>query len=372
MVPVRLSGTNRKRYAQAKFYMRQAAACTLLVGFAFAKDINNEGKNSMRHARLSVPALAALIFTLTSAVTVRAQDYPIRTVTIIVPFPVGGSINSLARVVAPKLGQRLGKPFVIENRPGDGTVSAATALVNSTPDGHTLMQATSTTLAINVPIYKNLPYDPAKDIVSVALICSMPFALVVNSSLPVHSVADLIKLAKERPLSYGSAGPGTFHHLNAELFSTAVGIKMTHLPYKGSAPALNALVPGRVQVMFTDLAPSLRLIRGGKLRALGITTAERAALAPEIPPLAEVGVPGYDAASWAMLIAPAKTPKPILTRLNAEVNAIVNTAEVKQQLVNLGLNPIGRGSLDELQAFVKTEVARWSKVVEEAGIGRAD
>jgi tripartite-type tricarboxylate transporter receptor subunit TctC len=147
---------------------------------------------------------------------------------------------------------------------------------------------------------------------------------------------------------------------------------MTHLPYKGSAPALDALVAGPIQMMFTDLAPSLPLIRLGKLRALAITTAERAAAAPEIPPLAEVGVPGYDAASWEMLIAPAKTPKPILTRLNAEVNAIVNTAEVKQQLVNLGLNPIGRGSLDELQAFVKAEAARWGKVVQEAGLAGSE
>ena len=344
------------------------------VGFALImqKDINNEGKSAMKRVRRSVAVFAALMFTLTSAPIVKAQDYPNGAVTIIVPFAVGGSINSLTHVLAPKLGQRLGKPFVIENRPGDGTVSAATALAKATPDGHTLMQATSATLAMNVAMYKNLPYDPAKQFISIALIGSIPFALVVNSSLPVHSVADLINLAKERPLSYGSAGPGTFHHLNAELFSTAVGIKMTHLPYKGSAPALNALVAGHTQVMFTDLAPSLRLIRGGKLRALGITTAERAARAPEIPPLAEVGVHGYDAASWAMLIAPAKTPKPILTRLNAEVNAIVNTAEVKQQLVNLGLNPIGRGSLDELDAFVKAEVARWSKVVEEAGIGGSE
>ena len=326
----------------------------------------------MKRARLSVLALSTLIFTLTPALIVRAQDYPTRTVTIIVPFAVGGTTNSLAHVLAPKLGQRLGKPFAVENRPGEGTVSAATALAKATPDGHTLMQATSATLAMNVTIYKNLPYDPAKEFVSVALICSVPFALVVNSSLPVHNVADLIKIAKERPLSYGSAGPGTFHHLGAELFNTAVGIKMTHLPYKGSAPALNPLVAGHIQVMFTDLAPSLRLIRGGKLRALGITTAERAAPAPEIPPLAEVGVPGYDAASWAMLIVPAKTPKPILTRLNAEVNAIVNTPEVKQQLVKLGLNPIGKGSLDELQAFVKDEVDRWGKVVEEVGIAGSE
>src|SRR5436190_16698011 len=207
----------------------------------------------MKRARL--PMLAALIFTLTSAPIVRAQDYPVRTVTIIVPFAVGGTINSVARVVAPKLGQRLGKPFVIENRPGDGTVSAATVLAKATPDGHTLMQATSSTLATNVTMYRKLPYDPANDIVSVALICSIPFALVVKSSLPVHSIADLIKLAKERSLSYGSAGTGSFTHLTAQLFSTAVGIKMTHLPY----------VAGHTQLMFTDLGPSLPLIRPGKL-----------------------------------------------------------------------------------------------------------
>jgi tripartite-type tricarboxylate transporter receptor subunit TctC len=262
--------------------------------------------------------------------------------------------------------------LVIENRPGDGTVSAATALAKATPDGHTLMQATSSTLATNVTMYRKLPYDPANDIVSVALICSIPFALVVKSSLPVHSIADLIKLAKERPLSYGSAGTGSFTHLTAQLFSTAVGIKMAHLPYTGSAPALNALVAGHTHLMFTDLGPSLPLIRLGKLRALGITTAERVATAPDIPPLGEVGVPGYDAAAWSMLIAPAKTPRPILTRLNAEVNAIVNTAEVKQQLVNLGINPIGRGSLDELQAFVKAEEIRWGKVVQEAGLAGSE
>jgi len=325
----------------------------------------------MRRTRLHVLTLTALIFILISAAIVRAQDYPVRTVTIIVPFATGGSTDTLAHLLAPRLGQRLGKPFVIENRPGDGTVMAATALAKATPDGHTLMQATSATLAMNVAIYRNLPYDP-KEIASVALICSIPFALVVSPSLRVHSAVDLVKLAKERPLSYGSAGPGTFHHLAAELFSTAVGIKMTHLPYKGSALALNALVAGHIQVMFTDLAPSLQLIRNGKLRALGLTTVERAATVPEIPPLAEVGAPGYDAASWVMLTAPAKTPRPILTRLNAEVNSIVNTAEVKRQLVNLGVRAVGRGSLDELDTFVKAEMARWAKVVQEAGLAGSE
>jgi tripartite-type tricarboxylate transporter receptor subunit TctC len=197
----------------------------------------------MKRARLSLPMFAALIFTLTSAPIVEAQNYPIRTVTIIVPFATGGTTDSIAHVLAPKLGQRLGKPFVVENRPGDGTVSAATVLAKATSDGHTLMHATSATLATNVTIYRKLPYDPANDIVSVALIYSMPFALVVKPSLPVHSVGDLIKLTKERPLSYGSAGTGTLPHLAAELFSTAVGIKMNHPPL--SRHCTRTQCPGR-------------------------------------------------------------------------------------------------------------------------------
>ena len=217
---------------------------------------------------------------------------------------------------------------------------------------------------------RKLPYDPANDIVSVALICSIPFALVVKSSLPVHSVADLIKLAKERPLSYGSAGTGSFTHLTAQLFSTAVGIKMAHLPYTGSAPALNALVAGHTQLMFTDLGPSLPLIRLGKLRALGITTAERAAAAPHIPPLGGSRCARLRRGRLGDADRAGEDATADPDRLNAEVNAIVNTAEVKQQLVNLGINPIGRGSLDELQAFVKAEAVRWGKVVQEAGLAR--
>jgi tripartite-type tricarboxylate transporter receptor subunit TctC len=316
--------------------------------------------------RCAIVSVAVLV--IQSEQGAGAQDYPARTVTIIVPFAPGGGTDTLARVLAQKLEQRLGKPFVIENRPGAGTVIGAAAAAKAAPDGYTLLQATSGALAMNGSIYKSLPYDAAKELKAVALVCSVPFVLVVNTSLPVHSVADLIKLAKVRQLSYGSGGVGAFHHLNTELMSSMVGIKMTHVPYKGSAPALSDLVAGHIEVMFTDLAPSLQLIRAGKVRALAVTTAERAAAAPEIPPLAEVGVPGYDAAAWQMLSAPAGTPQTVLVKLNAEVNAIMNTPEVKQQFVDLGLIPIGRGSLDELDAYVKSEVVRWSKVIEQAGI----
>jgi len=297
-----------------------------------------------------------------------AQDYPTRSVTILVPFAAGGGTDILARAVAQRLEQRLGKPFVIENRVGAGTVLAAGAAAKATPDGYTLMQATSGTLAMNGTIFKSLPYDPAKDLIPVALVAAVPFVLLVNADLPVRSVADLVKLAKEKPLSYGSGGPGAFHHLNTELFSTMTGIKMSHVPYRGSAPALIDLVAGHIQVLFTDLAPAIELVRSNKVRVLGITTAEPAAAAPDIPPLAKAGLPGYDTAAWQMLVAPVGTPKPILTKLNAEVNALVNTAEVKKQFIDLGLIPIGKGNLEELVAYTKSEVTRWSKVINDAGI----
>ncbi|MBX9845067.1 MAG: tripartite tricarboxylate transporter substrate binding protein [Xanthobacteraceae bacterium] len=297
-----------------------------------------------------------------------AQDYPARPVTILVPFAPGGGTDILARAVAQRLEQRLGKPFVIENRVGAGTVLAAGAAAKAAPDGYTLMQATSGTLAMNGAIFKSLPYDPAKDLVPVALVAAVPFVLLVNADLPVRSVADLVKLAKEKPLSYGSGGPGAFHHLNAELFSSMTGIKMSHVPYRGSAPALIDLVAGHIQILFTDLAPAIDLVRANKVRVLGITTAEPAAAAPDIPPLAKAGVPGYDTAAWQMLVAPAKTPRPVLEKLNAAVNASVQTADLQKQFIDLGLIPIGKGSLEELEAYTRSEVTRWSKVIQDAGI----
>ena len=202
------------------------------------------------------------------------------------PFAPGGGTDVLARVVAQKLEQRLGKSFIVENRPGAGTTIAAGAAAKAAPDGYTLMQATSGTMSMNPTIFKSLPYTPDKDLVPVALIAGVPFVLVVNPDLPVHSVADLVKLAKEKPLTYGSGGVGAFHHLNAELFSSMTGIKMTHVPYKGSVPAMTALIARHIDVLFVDIGPSIQLIRAGKARALGITSAEPVAAAPEIPPLA--------------------------------------------------------------------------------------
>ncbi len=318
----------------------------------------------MRLLKCCVLLLLSLIVTVPWAA---AQDYPSRTVNILVPFAPGGGTDVIARAVGAKLEQRLRAPFVIENRTGAGTVIAATATAKAAPDGYTLMQATSGTMSMNSTIFKNLSYDP-KDLAPVALIAGVPFVLVVHPSLPVNSVADLVKVAKERPLTYGSGGVSAFHHLHAELFSSMLGIKMTHVPYRGSVPAMTDLVAGNIQVLFVDIGPSIQLIRAGRARALGLTSAETAAAAPEIPPLAKVGVPGFDTTAWQMLVAPRATPRPILAKLNAEVNAIVQSEELSKQFVGLGLVPIGKGSLDELESFVKSETVRWAKVISDAGL----
>ena len=309
-----------------------------------------------------------------SVAPVRAQDgdYPNRQVNFIVPFAPGGGTDILARLLGQKLSERFGKPFVIENRPGAGTVTAAVQVARSAPDGYTIMMATSGTMAMNTTLYRKLPYEPGKDLVLVALICHVPFVLVVNPALPVASVADLIKLAKERPLSYGSGGAGAFHHLMGELFKTTLGIAMTHVPYKGTLPALNDVVAGHIQLMFSDLAPAYPLIQSGKVRALGVTTAQRAAAAPEIPPLAEVGVPGFDWAAWQSVAAPGGTPKEILAKLNGAVNAAVAEPEVTKQLVGLQFLPIGKGLPDELERFVNAETARWAKVLVQAGVAGSE
>jgi tripartite-type tricarboxylate transporter receptor subunit TctC len=298
----------------------------------------------------------------------RVQDYPSRQVNFIVPFAPGGGTDIIGRLVGQKLSERFGKPFVIENRPGAGTVTAAVQTAKSAPDGYTIMMATSGTMAMNPTLYKALPYHPGKDLILVAVVANVPFVLVVNPDLPVHSIADLVKLAKERPLSYGSGGAGAFHHLMGELFKTTMGIPMTHVPYKGTLPALNDVIAGHIQLMFSDFAPAFPLIDAGKLRALGVTTAQRVPAAPELAPLAEVGVPGFDWAAWQSVAAPGGTPKEIVAKLNGAVNAAVAEPEVGKQLSGQRFIPVGKGTPEELDRFVQTETARWAKVLQQAGV----
>jgi len=324
--------------------------------------------------RLSRRTLLAVALPALAAGAARAQEpdeYPTHPVTFVVPFAPGGGTDTLAHLLGQKLQEQLGQPFVVQNRPGEGTIIATNFVAKSPADGYTIMMAVST-LAIDVTLYKKLPYDPVKDLALVALIASVPFVLVVNPSLPVYSVDDLIKLAKQKSLSFGSGGIGAFHHLAGELFASMTGIKLTHVPYRGTVPALHDLVGGYVQLMFTDLGPAKQLIASGKLRPLAVTTKTRLPELPNVPPLDEAGVPGFNLAAWQGVIAPAATPSEIIVKLNTRLNAIVTTPDLRGTLSDFGMYPIGTGNPEELATFFQAEITRWGKIVETAGIAKSE
>ncbi|MGB6538060.1 MAG: tripartite tricarboxylate transporter substrate binding protein [Xanthobacteraceae bacterium] len=325
-------------------------------------------------SRRTLLATALPAFPILAASNSRAQEpdnYPSQPVTFVVPFAPGGGTDTLAHLLSGKLQQHLGQPFLVQNRPGEGTVIASNFVAKSSPNGYTIMMAVST-LAIDVTLYKTLPYDPAKDLALVALVASVPFVLVVDPSLPIYSVDDLVTLAKKKPLSFGSGGIGAFHHLAGELFASMTGIKLTHVPYRGTVPALNDLVAGYIQLMFTDYGPAAPLITAGKLRPLAVTTSQRLAALPNVPPLAEVGVPGFNLAAWQGVIAPAKTPDWIIAKLNALFNALVATNDVRERIIDLGMKPLGTENPDELASFLQAEIVRWGRIVETAGIAKSE
>jgi tripartite-type tricarboxylate transporter receptor subunit TctC len=317
--------------------------------------------------RYGIPIIAALVVITAPA---PAQQYPSRPVTIVVPLAAGGGSDLLARLVAQKLEQRVGQSFIIENRPGGGSTIAAMLVARAKPDGYTLMQATSSAMAINVTLVKKLSYDPIRDFVPVALLTASPFVLTVSADSPVKSVAELIALAKAKPgeLNYGSAGPGSMHHLSTELMLSLTGTRMQHVPYKATPPALTDLFGGRLQVLFGDGPSVLPQIREGKLRALAVSTATRSAATPDVPTMQEAGIPGFESAAWQMLIAPAETPSEIVARLNKEVAAIFSGADVKDELTRRGMGPQVTPSPEALRAYVKDEIARWSPIVQRAGV----
>ncbi len=313
--------------------------------------------------------MLAFLFVLAASVGALAQDYPTRDVMFIVPTGAGAATDLLARILAPQLSNGIGKPFVVEDRPGAGTLTASNAVAKSNPDGYTILMGTSTPLAINATLYKHLPYDPAKDFVPLGLIATIPFVLVVSNDLPVHSVSELIAYAKVHPgeLSYGSTGPGTPFHLNAELFSAMTGVKMVHVPYKAVVDAQVDLMGGRIQVMFTDFTSSVPLIKAGKMRALGVTTQTRAAAMPDLAPIAELGVPGFNAAAWQMVVAPSATPRLIVDKLHDAIEAIMARPETREAITRIGLVPAEKASIEQLQAFVRSEIVRWGEVVKRSG-----
>ena len=321
-------------------------------------------------AELTLVGLLAAGVVVSSAAQEAPEQYPSRQVSFIVPFAPGGVTGLFARVLGQKLEQRLGQPVVVAHRPGGGGVTAALAVARGTPDGYTIMMASSTVLAINVTVRKNLPYDPRKELTPVALLARVPFVLVVNPNLPIKSVDDLVKYVKANPgkVSYGTPGPGTFHHLNAELFKSRFGLELVHVPYKGTAPALTDLVAGHIQMMFSDVPPAKSLVESGRVRALGVTTAQRVAALPEIPPLTEVGMPGYDTASWHTITTTGGVPQPIVEKLAGEIRVIMGESEVQQLLSGDGTIPLVSPPPAELRRFVDAEIVRWGEVVKKAGI----
>jgi tripartite-type tricarboxylate transporter receptor subunit TctC len=324
-------------------------------------------------ALLAAAALLMGVSSLAQAQTSPAQDYPNRAVTLVVPYPAGGGLDALARMLGQKLAERLGKPVVIENRTGAGTVIGAASVAKAAPDGYTIMLGTSTPFAITATLNKSLPYAPAKDFAPIALVSNAPFLLLVHPSQPVHSVADLIALAKAKPgqLSYGSAGPGSPQNLSFELLKTLTGINIVHVPYRGDGPALTDLVAGHIPTMFGEPTPILPLLKDGKVRALGVSSASRLPIAPDVPTIAEAGVPGFDLTSWQMIVAPAGTPQEIVDKLHVEVKKVLELPEVKAEFARTARITVDYPSVDDLQRFMRSEIVRLGKVVEHAGIARS-
>jgi len=303
-----------------------------------------------------------------------AEDYPGRTVTIVAPAAPGGLYSLFARLIAVRLEQRFGKTFVVENRPGASSVVGALSLVRGSADGYTLMVATSSTMATNVTLFKNLPYDPAVDLVPIALIAYVPEVLVVNAALPVESVADIARLAKATPggLHFGSAGPGTAQHLGGEMLKAALGVELTHVPYKGMQPAISDVAGGHIPMTFSPIPIALPLIQAGRLRPIGLSMAQRVDALPGVLPLAELGVKEFDAASWFMLVAPGKTPPDIVARLAAELRLMAQDRAMQDEFARLGLVPVASPPPDELKSFVHKEIVRWGHIVRQAGLAGSE
>jgi tripartite-type tricarboxylate transporter receptor subunit TctC len=297
-----------------------------------------------------------------------AKDYPTKPVRIVVPYAAGGGTDALARFLANGLEKRLGQPFIIENRPGQGTATGATYVARAAPDGYTLLAATSSTLAFNPSVYRKLAYDPVTDFSLISLIAAVPFVLVVNPSVPANSVLELVKLAKSKPgeLSYASGGVGAPHHVYMELFKSMTGADIKHIPYRGGGPALNDVVAGHVPLMFGDVGPATPLHRSGRIRALGVTVGKRVETIPDVPTLGEAGLAGYEANSWQSMVAPANLPPPVLSALNKALTGVLAEPATQEHFLKLGMQPMS-STPEEFAVYLRAEIQKWAPVIKAAG-----
>lgn len=320
----------------------------------------------MKSRSACLRCLWSLFAALASASAI-AQSYPSKPIRFVVPLAAGGGTDILARSVGQKLGESWSQPVVVENRPGGGTIIGTELVAKAAPDGYTLSVA-SPAFSINPSLYKKLPYDNLKDFAAVIQLSSFSNILVVNPALPAKTLTELIALAKSKPgqLNYGSPGNGSSPHLGMELLKSMAGIQMVHVPYKGSAPAMIDLLGGQVSTMFDAVATSLPHVRSGKLRALAVSGSKRSPLLPELPTVAEAGVPGYEANVWIGIVAPTGTPREIINKLNVEIAKILQIPQVKENMLSQGFEPAG-GAPEQFGALIKSETAKWGKVVRESG-----
>ena len=312
-------------------------------------------------------AFAAALAIVAASVAFGQAAYPTKPVRIVVPFPAGGTTDIIARATAQKLSEAWGQQVIVDNRPGAAGNIGAELVAKSAPDGYTLLMGTVGTHAINSSLYAKMPYDHVKDFAPVILVAGVPNVLVVNPEVPVKTVPELIAYVKANPgkLNFASSGSGTSIHLSGELFKTMTGVQMTHVPYKGSAPALTDLIGGQVQLMFDNLPSSLAFIKAGKLRALAVTSTTRAGALPDVPTVADF-VPGFEASSWFGLLAPAGTPPAVIAKINGEVAKWLATPEAREKLTAQGANTAG-GTPEDFAKHIQAETAKWAKVVKESG-----
>jgi tripartite-type tricarboxylate transporter receptor subunit TctC len=324
--------------------------------------------------RASIPAFGAALIAGLAFTAGQAQTrYPDHSVKVVIGFTAGGGTDVAGRVIAQKLSEATGQTFVVENRPGASGLIASEQVAKSPADGYTIMVGSQTTLAVAPALYKKFQLDVSKELTGVAMIGISPLVAVVNASSPIHSIKDLIAEAKTKngAMNFGSGGVGTTPHMAGELLAFNAGIKMVHVAYRGEAPGINDLLGGQIPFMFSNLSVVLGNIQAGKLRALAVTSSRRVPSLPDVPTVAET-FPGFDAATWFTLIAPAGTPADAIARINAEAKKIVATKDFQQQLETIGMFPDQDRAPDEINAYIKSEIAKWAKVIADAGVKPAD
>jgi len=303
-----------------------------------------------------------------AALAAHADPYPSKTLRFVVPYPAGGPLDAVARLLAQKVSDSMKQTVIVDNRAGAGGNIGADFVAKSAPDGYTLLMGAVATHAINPTLYSNIPYDAARDFIPVTQIASTPNVLVVNPSLPVTSVAEFIAYAKAHPgkLNFGSGSTGSAGHLAGELFKAMAGVEMTHVPYKGAAPAMTDLIGGRIDLMFDNLASSLAQVKAGKIRAIAVTTAQRSPLAPELPTIAESGLPGFDINTWFGLFVPAHTPPEVVARLHDEFAKALSAPEVRSRMLELGAEPVG-STPQQFAAYIESEAAKYARIIKASG-----